>query len=154
MILDFQYSNCRRPRPPIMFNHFEKLEELDIRLSCPFSKDTVYTILNQNKIALHTPDDDTYWFPTTFAFDQYSLYIEGDFHILPEDIISINATRYSICSIDFEDEDQYYATNNKETCKIIIKNLNTEEYTEINATNFMKMMEEDNIVYEYSVYLD
>jgi hypothetical protein len=37
---------------------------------------------------------------------------------------------------------------------ILLKNINTEEYTQVKAMHFVKSLSGDNIVYEYSTYID
>lgn len=136
-----------------LFELVYQLMDSDIQVRCPFSKDSLNALVQENCISTPSIEEIPEWFPSIFRQDQYCI-CASDFEIHEGDIIIKDNIRFQISAIYFEDDEQYYHQNKKKYCRILLKNIDSEEYIQMSSTRFMKLIEGNNVVYERSLYLD
>ncbi len=127
-----------------LFDLYEIAVGNKIHISSKFSKITLIASIEEAKIAIAPKE-------TKEAIDWFT---------------SISSNGPIIC-IDFDDEEFYIFTGDMITIRddnyiiggicdeaILVKNTDTEEYTELEIQDFIDLFDDDDIVYHYSLYID
>ena len=140
-----------------IFELCELISCCDIKIKCPFNKESLIKIIEDNNLDILSkldPMDATYWYPSVLRCNKYFICTE-EFHIYERDIIVIDNIRYSIAAICYEyDEDYYDGDTNRDNLRVTLKNINLETYSEMSGTEFVRTMDSKMVTYEYSLYLD
>jgi hypothetical protein len=148
-----------------LFDLYEVVLSNDIQMPSILSKDTLISTIEAEKIVLQPKDkQEIDWFLSRMC-NSYIICIAFDseeFYIQEEDIIICSDNKYLICTMYFDDNssdtsnasDTSDNLEKEEDLMILLKNINTEEYTQVKAMHFVKSLSDDNIVYEYSTYID
>lgn len=98
--------------------------------------------------------DETYWFPSKLGVDEYYICTEC-FNITERDIVEIDNIRYVIKAIGYEDDEDFYDSDeNRNKLCIVLKNIDTEEYTHMSGRDFMCLMDTRQVTYERSMLMD
>ncbi len=140
-----------------MFELCEQISDCDIKIKCPFNKESLIKIIEDKDLDILSkldPMDATYWYPSVLRCNEYFVCTE-EFNIFERDIIVIDNIRYSIVAIYYEDDNDYCNFDeNRESLRVTLKNIDLETYSEMSGTEFVRMMDTKMVTYEYSLYLD
>jgi hypothetical protein len=140
-----------------IFELYEFLTENDIKITCPFNKDSLIKKIGANSLNINSEMDaegETYWFPSKFGFEDYYICTEC-FNIVERDIVEIDNIRYVIKAIGYEDDEDFYdSEENRDKLCVVLKNIDTEEYTHMSGSDFMRLMDTRQVTYERSMLID
>jgi hypothetical protein len=126
-----------------LFNLYEIVASNKIPISSTFSKATLISSIEEASITIAPKEkkEDIDWFTSVSPNGPIiCIDIDDEFYIFKGDIIATNDDRYIIKGICNE--------------AVLLKNADTEEYTELEIEDFIDFFNNDHIVYQYSLYTD
>jgi hypothetical protein len=141
-----------------MFQLYDLITEKEVKIRCPFNKDSLIKIIEESNLEIDSdPDQSIYWYPSIIGFNEYMICLEEDFNLREGDILLYNEdnSRYKISSLYYEDEESYYdSEKNKEDFMVSLKNVDTENYTWMSTKDLIRILETKNVSIVFCAYLD
>jgi hypothetical protein len=126
-----------------LFDLYEIVASNKIPISSTFSKATLIRSIEEASITISPKEtkEDIDWFTSISANGPIiCIDIDDEFYIFKGDIITIRDDKYIIEGICDE--------------AVLLKNADTEDYTELEIEDFIDIFNDDHIVYQYSSYVD
>ena len=143
-----------------LFDLYEVVVSNDIQMPSILSKHTLSSAIEAQSVIVQPKEkQEIDWFLSRM-WNSYIICIAFDseeFYIQEEDIILCSDNnKYLICTMYFDENSSDTSENldKEEDLMLLLKNINTEEYTQVKAQHFIKCLSDDKIVYEYSTYID